>query len=150
MKTLTRIAFTAAMIGIFASPSYAETVTKTTTTVTTIREDAPIYMGPVNESELQELTLADFQQFGNKPIAAMTLYNEYKQELNQPKPNPTRVLYKIKITDRNLVLMDFQADNVSPQLAQARYNEYLRLNPVSVDGQNVRYVYVYHSPITLV
>lgn len=151
MKSLTKIVLAAFTLGIVSLPCYAETVTKTTTTVTTtIRTDAPIYMGPVQEVELQELTFADFQGIASKPASAMDLYNEYLRELKQPRPNPTLVPYKMKITDRDLALADFQGVNVSPELAQARYEAYLRMNPIPVEGQNVRYVYVYHTPITRV
>lgn len=149
MKSHVKIVLGVFMLGMTALPCYADTLTKTTTTttVTTIREDAPIYMGPVQEIELRELTLADFQQLVVKPITAAQQFNEYKRELNEPRPNPAKVLYKMKITERDLTLADFQGVGVPQNLAQARYNEYLRMNPIPVDGPVVRYVYVYHTPL---
>ena len=150
MKPLAKIILAAFTLGVVALPCYADTVTKTTTTITTLRTSAPIYMGPVQETELQELTLQDFQKIAADPTSAEQLYNEYQRELKQLKPNPDLVPYKIKIEDRDLTLADFQGVNVSPELAQARYEEYLRSTPIEAneDGQNVRYVYVYHTPIT--
>lgn len=149
MKSIAKIVLAAFTLGVVSLPCYADTMTKTTTTtVTTIRTDAPIYMGPVQEVELQELTLSDFQQIATNPAAAGWLYSDYRRELRQPKPNSTLVPYKMKITDRDLTLADFQGVNVSLELAQARYQEYLRINPIPIDGGNVRYVYVYHTPIT--
>ncbi len=148
MKSHEKIVLAVLMLGMTVSPCYAETVTKTTTTVTTIRTDAPIYMGPVkSEVELQELTLEDFQQLVPKTITAAQAFNEYKNELNQPRPNPTLVLYKMKISERDLDLADFQGVNVSPELARARYSEYMRMNPIPLEGPRVRYVYVYHTPL---
>ncbi len=147
MKSHGKIVLAAFMLGVTALPCYADTVTKTTTTVTTIREDAPIYVGPVREIEMRELTLLDFQQLVVKPITAAQQFSEYKRELNEPRPNPTLVLYKMKITERDLNLSDFQGAHVSQNLARARYNEYLRMNPIPVDGPAVRYVYVYHTPL---
>jgi hypothetical protein len=107
-------------------------------------------MGAVQEIELQELTLQDFQKIAADPATAEQLYTEYQRVLKQPKPNPGLVPYKIKIKDRDLTLADFKGVNVPPELAQARYQEYLQSTPVesNADGQNVRYVYVYHTPIT--
>ena len=149
MKSHSKIVLAAFLLGVTALPCYADTLTKTTTTttVTTIREDAPIYMGPVREIEMRELTLLDFQQLVVKPITAAQQFNEYKRELSEPRPNTALVLYKMKITERDLNLSDFQGANVSQNLAQARYNEYLRMNPVPVDGPAVKYVYVYHTPL---
>ena len=149
MKSVAKIVLAAFTLGVMSLPCYADTVTKTTTTVTTIRTNAPIYMGPVQEMELQELTLQDFQKIAADPATAEQLYNEYQTVLKQPKPNPDLIPYKIKIKNRDLILDDFQGVNVSPELAQARYQEYLRNTPIesNEDGHNVRYVYVYHTPI---
>lgn len=147
MKSIAKIVLTAWTLGIVSLPCYAATVTETTTTVTTIRSDAPIYNGPVQEVELEELTLEDFQRFGTKPNAAFLQYQEYQKELNKERPNDTLVYYKMKVADRDLTLADFQGFNISPELAQARYQEYLRINPVPIEGRNVRFVYVYHTPI---
>jgi hypothetical protein len=150
MKSPAKLILAAFTLGVVTLPCYADTVTKsTTTTVTTLRTNAPIYMGPVQEMELQELTLQDFQQIAADPAAAEQLYSDYQRVVKQPKPNQDLVPYKIKIKDRDLTLADFQGANVSEELAQARYQEYLRSTPIesNVDGQNVRYVYVYHAPI---
>ncbi len=147
MKSLTKIVLAVFTLGVISLPCYAETVTKTTTT-TTVRTNAPIYMGPVQEIELYELTLADFEYLaGDKPNSASINFDAYQNELKQPKPNPNLVLYKMKIMDRDLTLANFQGADVSPELARARYQEYTRINPIPVDGRNVRYVYVYHAPI---
>ena len=148
MKSLAKIALTVFTLGIMTLPGFADTVTETTTTVTTIRTDAPIYMGPVqNVGELQELTLEDFQRFGTKPSASFDLFQEYQEELRNPGPNSPMVIYKMRIVDRDLVLADFQGSNVLPELAQARYQEYLKVDPTPMDGRNVRYVFVYHTPL---
>ena len=149
MKALTKMVFTVFTVGVASFPAYADTVTKTTTTVTTMRTGAPIYVGPVQQVELQELTLKDFEYLtGSKPIAAWKRYNEYKNELSQPRPNSNLVPYKMRITDRNLTLADFQGVHVPAELAQARHQEYLRINPITTEGRNARFVYVYHTPIT--
>lgn len=141
--------------GVFAlamavaiQPLFADKVTTTTTTTktVTIREDAPIYVGPVVEAELEELTLQDFQQFGTKPPAAFDQYQEYKQEINDPA-NTEPQLYKMKVT-RELTLADFQGSGISPKLAEVRYQAYLSGRPVEVGG--TYYVYVYHTPIVRV
>lgn len=147
MKVIKILVFTAISLGVMTLPSFADTVTETTTTVTTIRTDAPIYMGPVQDVELMELTLSDFQFIATKPSSAFQLYNDYQREIGESSPNPTLVPYKMKITDRTLVLADFQGTDVSQELAQARYNAYLQTNPTPIDGQSIRYVYVYHTPI---
>lgn len=149
MNTLVKSILATFMLGIVSLPGYADTVTTTTTrTVTIIRSDAPIYMGPVQDvTTLERLTLEDFQRFGTKPSAAFDQFQEYKQALENTDPNAEPVIYKMKIVDRELTLADFQGTGVSPELAQARYQEYVRTNPIPMDGKNVRYVYVYHSPI---
>ena len=150
MKPLTKIILAAFTLGIVSLPCYAGTVTKTITTIIPIRTSAPIYMGPVQEKELQELTLQDFKQIAADPTSAEQLYNEYQKELKQLKPNPNLVPYKIKIKNHDLTLADFQGGIMSLELAKARYEEYLRSTPIEAnkDGQKVRYVYVYHTPIT--
>lgn len=149
MKSLAKIILAAFALAGVSLPCYAKTVTNTSTTVITIRENAPIYMGPVQEVELLELTLADFEYLaGGNAATALTQYNYYQNELRQPRPNPNMVPYKMKITDRDLTLGDFQGVNVSPELAQARYQAYLQVTPIPTDGRNVRYVYTYHTPIT--
>lgn len=145
MKSITKMFLAVLTLGVISLPVYADNVTETTTTVTTIRTDAPIYMGPVQEIELRELTLVDFQHIATKPATAMELFNNYKEELNRPRPNSTLVPYKMKITDRVLGLADFQGGGVSQELATARYHDYLRED--SPEGKNVHYVYIYHTPI---
>ena len=148
MNSITKMVLAAFTLSILSLPGYADTVTETTTTVTTIRTTAPIYTGPVQVTELQELTLEDFKELNaSKPMVANDAFQKYQIELKEAIPNETLVLYKMKISDRDLVLADFQGVNVSPELAQARYQEYLRLNPITIDGRNVRFVYVYHTPI---
>lgn len=147
MKTLTKIVFGTFALAVAASPCYAQSVTKTTTTITTIRKDAPIYMGAVKEVELKELKLKDFEYLaGGDAALALKQYGEYQDELKQPRPNPTLVLYKMKVMDRDLVLADFAGVDVTPELAQARYQEYLKVTPIPEEGPNVHFVYVYHAP----
>ncbi len=150
MKTLTKIIFAAFIAAVVSMPCYADTVTKTTTTITTtFRSDAPIYTGSVlNVAELEELTLEDFQRFGTKPSAAFDAYQEYQQELKEPRPNPTLVIYKMKVIDRDLTFADFQGPNESLELANARFQEYLRATAFPFNGKNARYVYIYHTPVT--
>ena len=122
MKSFTKMVLAAFVMTALTLPCYADTVTKTTTTTTTtLRTNAPIYYGPVQDRELQELTLADFQWLATKPVTATQLFNDYQRELKQPRPNPTLVPYKLKITDHELTLTDFQGTDVSPELAQSRY-----------------------------
>ena len=112
----------------------------------TLREDAPIYSGPVQEGDLEELTLEDFGAFGVNPEDPQEQYRQYREALKQATPD-SQVLYKMRIVDRDLSLSDFFAFNASEKLSQARYDGYLTMNPVTVDGRTIRFVYVYHSPI---
>ncbi|PIR00540.1 MAG: hypothetical protein COV66_06080 [Nitrospinae bacterium CG11_big_fil_rev_8_21_14_0_20_45_15] len=151
MNTLTKIVLGVLALAVVSFPGYAETVTKDTTTIiTVIRQDAPIYMGAVKEIELTELALADFNYLAKGDTRAAALqYAEYQNELKKPRPNPNLVLYKMKVMDRDLVLADFQGADVSPELAQARYQEYLKVTPIPEQGPNVHFVYVYHAPTAL-
>ena len=129
MKTLTKIAFTAFLAATLPFAAYADTIT-TTTTVTTFRTNAPIYMGTVeNTALLEPLTLEDFQNFGTKPAAAFQEYQDYKLKLKNSGPDAQVVPYKMK-ADRTLTIADFQGVNVSPELAQERYENYMRVTPI--------------------
>lgn len=108
-----------------------------------LREDAPIYTGLVQEGDLEELTLEDFQAFGVEPQDPEDQYRQYRKVLDEATPE-TQVLYKMRIVDRDLAPDDFLGFNVSAELAQARYDAYLTMEPVTVDGRTVHYVYVYH------
>jgi hypothetical protein len=146
MTSFTKLITMSVLLGVMLSPCYADTVTQTTTTTTTIRNDAPIYTGPVQVTHLEELSLEDFQGLlASKPVVAMDEYREYKNSLDDPNSPP--VLYKLKIVDRDLTVADFQGVNVTPDLAQARYEAYMKTQPVDLDGEKARYVYVYHRPI---
>jgi hypothetical protein len=145
MKTLATI-FSIALAAFLSAPAVqADTVT--TTTTTTIRTDAPIYAGPVeNVTVLEPLTLEDFQTFGTKPPAAFEEYQEYKRDLDDRGPDAVPILYKMRV-ERTLTAADFQGPGVSPELAQARYEDYLRSKPVHYQGREGRYVFVYHLPV---
>lgn len=137
-----KIALMLLFLGIFSVPAFADTVTTTTTTRTvSVRNDAPIYYGPVVEAELEELTLGDFQIIVSNPSQAFDEFREYKKDLKDPSK---RHLYKMKVT-RELTIADFQGEGVDPGLAQVRYETYL----ASKDAQkgDSHYVYVYHTPI---
>ena len=87
------------LLTVFAVTAHAAvTQTTTTKTVTTTRfsDTAPIYAGPVEEAELQELTLADFQRFGTKPVAAWDDFREYQKQGEDPANTEPR-LYKMKV-----------------------------------------------------
>ena len=114
--------------------------------VITLREDAPVYTGPVQDENLEELTVEDFEEFGTEVDMPAEQYRQYKKGLEQPVPG-SLVLYKMKIVDRDLTLNDFLGFNVPEKLSEARYDGYLNMNPVTVDGRTIHYVYVYHSPL---
>lgn len=148
MRLLTTIVLAAFATAMVPAPGFSDTVTKTTTTVTTIRDDAPIYVRPVeNAGGLEELTLEDFQRYGANTSPALQQFQAYQEELRQPSPNTTEVIYKMKVVDRELTLADFEGFHVTPELARARYQEYQRMNPIPIDGRNARYVFVYHAPV---
>ena len=145
MNLQTKALVLVSALAFFTLPAAADVVQQTTTTTTTtLWNDAPIYTGPVVEAELQELTLGDFQQIGgSKPNIVADYYNDYVKELEKPLPNPTPVLYKVKIT-RVLTEADFQGNGVSPELAQTRYRNYIATQPIKDEG---RFVYVLHTPV---
>ena len=111
-----------------------------------LRSDAPIYTGPVEEGDLEELTVEDFELFGDESDMPVEQYRQYKKFLQQPSSG-SRVLYKMRIVDRDLALEDFLGVDIPEKLSEARYDGYLNMNPVTVDGRTIHYVYVYHSPL---
>ena len=70
-----------------------------------LRRDAPVYMGPYEEGDLEELTVADFGEFGTQPQAPQDQYRQYKKMLEHPSPG-VQVPYRLKIVDRDLALED--------------------------------------------
>ncbi|MBI3307529.1 MAG: hypothetical protein HYZ84_06980 [Candidatus Omnitrophica bacterium] len=126
-------------------PGYAKEIvrqTETTTTVT-VRDDIPLYTGPVVEAELEELGLEDFQRLGSKPPIAQGQFQEYKEEGRDPNSTKPR-LYKMKVT-HDLALVDFQGADIDPRIAQVRYEGYVTAYK-SKPGEPY-YVYVYHTPL---
>ncbi|MDD5226068.1 MAG: hypothetical protein PHV97_02655 [Candidatus Omnitrophica bacterium] len=111
-----------------------------------LQNDAPIYSGPYETGDLEELTAEDFEAFGVEPEDPQDQYRQYRKMLEQP-PAGILVPYKLRIVDRDLTLDDFFGFNVSTELSQARYDGYLTMNPATADGHTIRYVYVYHSPV---
>jgi len=114
-----------------------------------LQNEAPIYMGPVQEGDLEALTLDDFEAFGIGSVIPEEQYRQYKKVLALPPPGIC-VPYRMKVIDRDLTLNDFFGFNVSEELSEARYEGYLSMNPDTVDGQTIHYAYVYHAPITRV
>ena len=53
----------------------------------------------------------------------------------------------MRIVDRDLALEDFLGFDVPEDLSEARYEKYLNMTPVTVDGRTIHYVYIYHSPL---
>lgn len=141
MKTSAKLFVVVSMLGILSAPVYADVVTTTTTKTVTVRNEAPIYYGPVVEAELEELTIGDFQVLVSNPSQAFDEFREYKKELNDPN---ARHLYKMKV-NRVLTLADFQGEGVSPEVAQIRYNTYLDAREAEAGDSS--YVYVYHTPV---
>lgn len=111
-----------------------------------LRNNAPIYTGPVQEGDLEELTVDDYEEFGIEPISPSDQYRQYRKTLEEPAPG-SRVPYKLRIVDRDLALEDFLGFDVPEALSEARYTEYLGMTPVTADGRTIHYVYVYRSPL---
>lgn len=141
MKTSMKMFLAILMAAGLSVPAYADTVTTTTTKTVTVRNEAPIYYGPVVEAQLEELTLGDFQILVTNPNQAFDEFREYKKDLKDPN---VRHLYKMKVT-RKLALTDFQGDGVSPEVAQVRYTAYL--DSQDANPGDSYYVYVYHTPV---
>jgi hypothetical protein len=112
----------------------------------TLTDNAPIYTGPVLEGDLEELTEADFEEFGIEPESPQDQYRQYRKLLEQAPPG-LLVPYRMRIVDQDLALDDFIGLNVPEELAEARYDGYLSMIPATVDGRTIHYVYVYHAPL---
>ena len=128
---------------------YAESVTennKDANSEITLRIYAPVYTGPV-EGNLEELTQNDFEKFGNESEMPNDQYRRYRKILEQHN-SEVLIPYKMRIIDRDLTLNDFFGFGVSEDVSEARYEGYLDMNPVTVDGRTIHYVYVYHKPFT--
>ena len=126
---------------------YADPVTKNKEDAglgITLRSDAPIYTGPILEEDLEELTAEDFNEFGSESGIPVDQYRQYQKVLEHPSPG-ILIPYKMRIIDRDLTLDDFRGFDVSEELSQARYDGYLGMNSVAIDGRTIHYVYVYHS-----
>jgi len=112
----------------------------------TLQNDAPVYMGPVQEGDLEALTLDDFEAFGIESVIPGEQYRQYQKVLADPPPG-IRIPYRMKVIDRELTLDDFFGFNVPEELSEARYEAYVSMNPVEMNGETIHYVYVYHSPL---
>ena len=143
-KVVTFLAVFMTAIGPLAC--YAKSLPESTNPGITLRTDAPIYTGPVQEGDLEELTVEDYEEFGVEPEVPEDQYRQYLKVLEQPAPG-IQVPYKMRIVDRDLAVEDFYGFNVPEELSEARYNEYLSMNPVTVDGRTIHYVFVYHRPL---
>ena len=108
-----------------------------------LRDDAPIYTGPVQEGDLEELTTGDFEAFGPEDILPAEQYRQYQKVLGQSAPG-TLVPYKMRIVGREMTLDDFSGFNVTDRLAEARYEAYESIEPDTFEGETTHYVYVYH------
>ena len=112
----------------------------------TLRNEAPIYSGQVQEGDLEELTASDFEVFGNPAETPAEQYRQYQKALEQSTPG-ILVPYKTKVDSDDLAADDFHGFGVTEDLAETRYQAYLNMAPVSVEGREAHYVYVYHSPL---
>ncbi|MBI3312612.1 MAG: hypothetical protein HYZ83_00065 [Candidatus Omnitrophica bacterium] len=141
-----RVIFAAVLMApALTLPVYADIVKETITSVTTItvKDDTPIYTGPVVEAELEKLTLEDFQRLGTKPTIAWDQFRQYQKEGQDPNNMKPR-LYKMKVT-RDLTLVDFQGAEVNPELAKVRYESYV--TAYKARPGEPYYVYLYHAPV---
>lgn len=111
-----------------------------------LRSEAPVYTGPAQEGDLKELTVEDFEAFGDESESPKDQYRRYRNMLEEGVLGAP-VLYRLRIIDRDLALDDFQGFGVSEELAQARYDGYLSMIPATADGRTIHYVYVYHRPL---
>jgi len=111
-----------------------------------LRDEAPVYTGPVQEGDLQELTTEDFEDFGIESERPEDQYRRYQKVLALAAPG-ILVPYKMKIIDQDLALEDFIGFGVSQELAEARYQGYLDTVPATFDGRTIHFVYVYHRPL---
>ena len=112
----------------------------------TLRNNAPVYMGPVQEGDLEALTMQDYEDYGLETERPEDQYSQYQKVLGQ-SASGTQVPYKLKIVDQDLAQEDFFGFGVSEDLAEARYAEYLNMIPATVDGHTIHHVYVYHRPL---
>jgi hypothetical protein len=135
-----RTALMVLLFGALSGPAFA------TDADIYLRKDAPIYTGPVDEGDLEELTVDDFESFGIAPEVPWDQYRRYQKILAEPASG-IQVPYRMRVVDRDLTQEDFLGFDVSEELAEARYNNYLDMIPVAVDGRTIHYVYVFHSPI---
>ena len=71
-----------------------------------------------------ELTLADFQRMGNKPIQAWEQYRQYKYRLAHPAPQPTLDASRMRAENGELTLADFQRTTTKPWIANEEYKQY--------------------------
>jgi len=111
-----------------------------------LRNDAPVYTGPVQEGDLEALTMQDYEDYGLETERPEDQYRQYQKALGQTAPG-TQVPYKLRIIDQDLAQEDFFGFGVPEELAEARYAEYLNMIPATVDGHTIHYVYVYHRPL---
>lgn len=111
-----------------------------------LREDAPVYSGPVQEGDLEALALDDFEAFGDQAFIPEEQYRKYQKVLADP-PAGIQVPYRMKVIDRDMTLEDFFGFNVSEELSNARYESYVSMNPETIGGRTIHYAYVYHSPL---
>ena len=110
-----------------------------------LRREAPVYTGPSQEGDMEELTVEDFENFGLEDDAINTSYTGNRWPwgvLGAPVP------YRLRIVDRDLSLDDFLGDDVPEELAEARYAGYLTMTPATFDGRTIHCVYVYHRPLS--
>ena len=113
-----------------------------------LRREAPVYTGPSQEGDMEELTVEDFENFGLEDDASpKDQYLLYRKSLalgvlGAPVP------YRLRIVDRDLSLDDFLGDDVPEELAEARYAGYLTMTPATFDGRTIHCVYVYHRPLS--
>lgn len=71
-----------------------------------------------------ELTLADFQRSGDKPIVAFEKYRQYKYQLAHPAPQPTLDASRMRAEKGELTLADFQRTTTKPWIASEQYKQY--------------------------
>jgi hypothetical protein len=151
MKTSARLLKAATFLAIliaagFMLTCYADPATEGPVPDINLRDDAPIYKGPVEEADLEALTADDYESFGTNQEESWKPYDQYRKVLKDPPPG-ILLPYRMKIVDRDLTLDDFVGIDVPEDLATARYQSYCDMDPDTVDGRTIHYVFVYHRPL---
>lgn len=90
------------------------------------------------QTGISELTLADFQRSGGKPVQAWEQYRQYKYRLAHPAPKPTLEASRMRMAPAEWTLADFQRSAGKPVQAWEQYRQYQyrQAHPSAVSRDN--------------